>query len=152
MTSNIILQYRIAIVISRFNKEISDNLLQGALDEYNQICKDSCSNIDIFDVPGAFEIPGTIMKILKNNKKYHAIIALGNVIKGETAHFEYISSSVTNSISKISVNSDIPILYGILTAYNYEQALKRSNVKQLNKGGEVMNAAIKTIETYNKIL
>ena len=99
------------------------------------------------------------MKLLKNNaaedgwsRKYHAIIALGNVIKGKTAHFEYISSSVTNSISKISVNSDIPILYGILTAYNYEQALKRSNVKQLNKGGEVMNAAIKTIETYNKIL
>ena len=144
--------YKIAIVISQFNKEISDNLLEGALNEYSQTFKDSQSNIDIFDVPGAFEIPGTIMKILKNNKKYHAIIALGNVIKGETAHFEYISSSVTNSISKISVNSDIPILYGILTAYNYEQALKRSNVKQLNKGGEVMNAAIKTIETYNKIL
>ena len=144
--------YKIAIVISQFNKEISDNLLEGALNEYSQRFKDSQSNIDIFDVPGAFEIPGTIMKILKNNKKYHAIIALGNVIKGETAHFEYISYSVTNSISKISVNSDIPILYGILTAYNYEQALKRSNVKQLNKGGEVMNAAIKTIETYNKIL
>ena len=122
------------------------------MNEYSQRFKDSQSNIDIFDVPGAFEIPGTIMKILKNNKKYHAIIALGKVIKGETAHFEYISASVTNSISKISVNSDIPILYGILTAYNYEQALKRSNVKQLNKGGEVMNAAIKTIETYNRIL
>ena len=144
--------YKIAIVISQFNKEISDNLLEGALDEYSQTFEDSPSNVNIFDVPGAFEIPGAIMKILKNNKKYHAIIALGNVIKGETAHFEYISSSVTNSISKISVNSDIPILYGILTAYNYEQALKRSNVKQLNKGGEVMNAAIKTIETYNKIL
>ena len=144
--------YKIAIVISQFNKEISDNLLEGALDEYSQKFEDSRSNIEIFDVPGAFEIPGTIMKILKNNKKYHAIIALGNVIKGETAHFEYISSSVTNSISKISVNSDIPILYGILTAYNYEQALKRSDVKQLNKGGEVMNAAIKTIETYKKIL
>ena len=144
--------YKIAIVISQFNKEISDNLLEGALDQYSQTFEGSRSNIDIFDVPGAFEIPGAIMKILKNNKKYHAIIALGNVIKGETAHFEYISSSVTNSISKISVNSDIPILYGILTAYNYEQALKRSNVKQLNKGGEVMNAAIKTIETYNKIL
>ena len=144
--------YKIAIVISQFNKEISNNLLEGALDEYSQTFEDSRNNIDIFDVPGAFEIPGAIMKILKNNKKYHAIIALGNVIKGETAHFEYISSSVTNSISKISVNSDIPILYGILTAYNYEQALKRSNVKQLNKGGEVMNAAIKTIETYNKIL
>ena len=144
--------YKIAIVISQFNKEISDNLLQGALDEYNQTFEDSSNNIDIFNVPGAFEIPGTIMKILKNNKKYNAIIALGNVIKGETAHFEYISSSVTHSISKISVNSDIPILYGILTAYDYEQALKRSNKRQLNKGGEVMNAAIKTIETYNKLL
>jgi len=144
--------YKIAIVISQFNKEISDNLLEGALDKYNQIFKDSINNIDIFNVPGAFEIPGTIMKILKNNKKYNAIIALGNVIKGETAHFEYISSSVTHSISKISVNSDIPILYGILTAYDYEQALKRSDMRQLNKGGEVMNAAIKTIETYNKLL
>ena len=95
--------YKIAIVVSQFNKEISDNLLEGALDEYNQTFEDSRSNIDIFDVPGAFEIPGTIMKILKNNKKYHAIIALGNVIKGETAHFEYISSSVTHSISKIQI-------------------------------------------------
>jgi len=144
--------YKIAIVISQFNKEISDNLLEGALDEYENFFEDSRSNIDIFDVPGAFEIPGTIMKILKNNKKYNAIIALGNVIKGETAHFEYISSSVTNSISQISVKSDIPILYGVLTAYDYEQALKRSNKRQLDKGGEVMNAAIKTIETYNKLL
>ena len=143
---------KIAIVISQFNKEISDNLLEGALDEYDQTFENSSNNIDIFNVPGAFEIPGTIMKILKNNKKYKAIVALGNVIKGETAHFEYISSSVTNSISTISVNSDIPILYGILTAYDYNQALKRSDIKQLNKGGEVMNAAIKTIETYNKLL
>ena len=111
--------YKIAIVISQFNKEISDNLLEGALDEYNQTFEDSRSNIDIFDVPGAFEIPGTIMKILKNNKKYNAVLALGNIIKGETAHFEYIASSVTDSISSISVNSDIPILYGILTTYDY---------------------------------
>ena len=144
--------YKIAIVISQFNKEISDNLLEGALDEYDHIFEDSRSNIDIFDVPGAFEIPGTIMKILKNNKKYHAIITLGNVIKGETAHFEYISSSVTDSISAISRQSNIPVIYGILTTYNYEQALERADSNKKNKGGEVMDTAFKTILAYNKII
>ena len=143
--------YRIAIVVSEFNKEISDKLLEGALEAYVRAF-DNADNVDIINVPGAFEIPGTVMKILKNNKKYNAIVTLGNVIKGETAHFEYISYSVTQAISTISINADIPIIYGILTAHDYDQALKRADIKQFNKGGEVMNAAIQTIETYNKIL
>ena len=118
---------------------------------YGNLITDPKNNIYIFNVPGAFEIPGTVRKILKNNihpKKYNAIITLGSVIKGETAHFEYISSSVTDSISKLSIESDIPIIFGILTTYDFQQALERSDPNLKNKGGEFMQAAIDTIRLY----
>ena len=141
---------RIAVVISQFNKEISDKLLEGALDAYKQVYGNT-DNVDIFNVPGAFEIPGFVSEIITIKSSYHAFVTLGSVIKGETAHFEYISSSVTQSISTISLNSHIPIIYGILTTYNYQQAFDRADIKKLNKGGEVMSAALQAIETYNKI-
>ena len=143
---------KISIVISEFNKKISDNLLKGALDAYDNIIGGN-ENITIYKVPGAFEIPGTIIKILEQKtNKYDAILTLGSVIKGKTAHFEHISSSVTNTLSLISLSAKIPVIYGILTTYNLQQALKRSDPKRLNKGAELMKATIKTIETYNNIL
>ena len=109
------------------------------------------NDLQVFKVPGAFEIPGAVTQILKNNNDINAIVTLGCVIKGETAHFEYICSSVTNSISKLSLEANIPIIYGILTAYNFEQALERSDPNRKNKGGEVMQAAIDTIKTWSEI-
>ena len=141
--------FKIAIVVSQFNEAISNNLLIGATKKFNSLSSKK-NNLKIYKVPGAFEIPGIINLILKNNN-FDAIIALGNIIKGETAHFDYISSAVTNSISEISCRSQIPIIFGILTTYNYEQALERSDCKKKDKGGEVMSAAFSAINAYNSI-
>ena len=142
---------KIAIVISQFNKEISNALLDGAKACYE---KNNFSNNDllVYKVPGAFEIPSTVKQLLECRDDLDAIVTLGCVIKGETAHFEYISSSVTDSISQLSIESDIPIIYGILTAYDYEQAIERSEPSKKNKGGEVMQAAIDTRKTWDKII
>ena len=145
------MSYKIAIVASEFNKDISDNLILGAKKEYS---KDyTKNNIHIFIVPGAFEIPGTINKILSSNTSYDAIIGFGCVIKGETAHFEYICNAVSNGFISLSTRekTSIPIMFGVLTSYNYEQALERSDVNKKNKGGEVMRATLDTIKLYKKI-
>ena len=119
-------KYNIAIVASTFNEEITANLIKGAISE----ASNSKNNISLskFYVPGAFEIPGVVSKILRNKVKYDAIITFGCVIKGETAHFEYISNSVSNAIMNFSTNDsvDIPVMFGVLTTYNYKQALTRS--------------------------
>ena len=142
---------KIAIVASEFNKEITDNLIMGA--EHKFIENNfSVENINIYIVPGAFEIPSFIKNLIDKNEKYDAIIAFGSVIKGETAHFDYISDSVTDAIMNLSINNaGTPILYGILTTYNYEQALERSLVNKKNKGGEVMQAAIDFVNSINKL-
>ena len=141
---------RIAIVSSKFNEEVSDNLLKGAITCYNKNIGGIYKS-DVYIVPGAFEIPSTVKQLLKNNHDLDGIVTLGCVIKGETAHFEYISSSVTNSISKLSIKADIPIIYGILTTYDFKQAIERSDPNKKDKGGEVMQAAIDTIKIFKDI-
>ena len=141
---------KIAIVSSKFNEKISNNLLKGAINCYKNNYDDDLEN-SIYIVPGAFEIPSTVKQLLKNNHDLDGIVTLGCIIKGETAHFEYISSSVTASISNLSIEAKIPIIYGILTTYDFKQALKRSDPNKKNKGGEVMQAAIDTIKIYKDI-
>ena len=140
---------KIAIVLSEFNEKISNNLLNGAITCYKNNFSDN--GLGIYKVPVASESPSTVRQLFKNKHDLNAIVTLGCVIKGETAHFEYISSSVTDSISKLSLEANIPIIYGILTTYDYEQALERSDPSKKNKGGEVMQAAIDTIKTYRDI-
>ena len=141
---------KVVIVISTFDDLISNNLLEGATNKFIDLGGDN-KNLSIVSVPGAFEIPGAVTQVLNSKKDINAIVTLGCVVKGETAHFEYISSSVTDSLSQISTNAKIPIIYGILTTYNYEQALKRADKNKKDKGGEVMEAAFKTIGAYNQI-
>ena len=141
---------KIAIVLSEFNEEISNNLLQEAITCYQNNFDGNCGS-GIYRVPGAFEIPSTVKQLLKINHDLDAIVTLGCVIKGETAHFEFISSSVTDSISKISIEANIPIIYGILTTYDEQQALERSDPSRKDKGGEVMQAAIDTVKTWSNI-
>ena len=145
------MNYKIAIIVSEFNKDISNNLIIGAKKEYSKYCSDS--HIHIYDVPGAFEIPGAINKILNSDSIYDAIIGFGCVIKGETAHFEYICNSVSNGIISLALreSTSIPIMFGVLTTYNYDQALERSDINKKNKGGEVMRATLDTIKLYKKI-
>jgi 6,7-dimethyl-8-ribityllumazine synthase len=147
------LSYRIGIVVSRFNTPITDKLLKGvqqALTE-KEIPE---SNIDIYHVPGAFEIP-LMLKKLCAIKKYDGLISLGCVIKGETAHFEYICNSVSNLINSISCEFEIPIGFGVLTCYTAEQAYERSlddpiNAER-NKGYESAATVLEMIDNLKKL-
>lgn len=134
---------KIAVVVSKFNNEITGGLLKGALAELKRhsIAEE---DIKIIHTPGAFEIPLTA-KVLCKSKKYSAVICLGAVIKGETAHFEYISDSVSKAIMQLNMEYNIPVTFGVLTAYTDEQAIKRSSDDENNKGREAASAALEMI-------
>ena len=129
---------KILIVMANYYEQVSDGLLNSAK-------KRLPKPINLIKVPGVFEIP---VIIAKNIKKYDAFIALGCVIKGQTPHFDFISSAVTKGIMDISITHKKPIGYGILTCLNEKQALERSNPKQkkLGKGGEAAEAVIKILQ------
>ena len=143
-------KYNIVVVISEFNKPIIENLLQGALDAFiHHGGKES--SIRIHRVPGAFEIPGTIVQIIKNHSP-DAIVALGTVIRGETPHFDYIAGESAKGIAEISRSSNIPIINGILTTNNMNQAIDRSQTGGRNKGWDAMESALQTINVYQEIV
>ena len=124
----------IAVIISEFNKEIVDGLLEGckkALKDYK---------LDIIKVPGAFELPASAHKCVES-QKYDTVITLGCVIKGDTDHYDYICQAVSNGIMNISIKSNIPVLFGVLTCQNAQLAFERSRDNDFNKGFEVGNAA-----------
>lgn len=135
---------KIAIVASNFNKEITDGLLGGALNTLKENGYDE-EKITIIHCPGAFEIPFTAKKICES-KKYSVVICLGAVIRGETAHFEYISASVTSGIAKLNLEYDIPVIFGVLTCFTDEQAIARSSNNPDNKGDEAALAAIEMMK------
>ena len=141
----------IYIIASTFYKELTDQLLQGVNSEVinpkNKLHDDSI--ITIIKVPGAFEIPGMVNQIL-SNKNPDLIITLGVLIKGETNHFEYISDSVAHSISKLTISSNVPIIFGVITALNYEQASERALVSKKNKGAELMKTGLKMLKLYDQ--
>ena len=141
----------ISIIKSLFNPDISEGLLNGI---YNYLESNNLSSlkdsIRIYDVPGAFEIPGTAKQLI-NKSNSSCIICLGSVVKGETAHFEYISKGVTDGIMKLTLKSKIPIIFGVLTVFDYSQALSRASIEHRNKGAELIEAALLSIKTYNKI-
>ena len=139
----------IVIVVSEFNQPIIENLLQGALDAFAHHGGKE-SGMHIHRVPGAFEIPGTIVQIMKNHSP-DAIVALGAVIRGETPHFDYIAGESAKGIAEISRSSNIPIINGILTTDNATQAEDRSQVGGRNKGWDAMEAALQTINVYQEI-
>ncbi|WDI78333.1 6,7-dimethyl-8-ribityllumazine synthase [Candidatus Purcelliella pentastirinorum] len=138
---------KIAIIISRFNEFTNKNILESAIDVLKRIGEIQDKNITVIWVPGACELPITC-KIIAKNKKYHAIITLGTIIKGETLHFKSISSIVNKEIANISITHNIPIIIGVITANNIEQAINRSGMKFGNKGCE---AALTTLEMINII-
>ncbi len=134
---------KIGVVVSKFNIEITEGLLKGALAELKKQSISDAS-IKIFHTPGAFEIPLTA-KMLCKSKNYSAVICLGAVIKGETAHFEYISDVVSKAIMQLNLEYNIPVTFGVLTAYTDEQAKKRSSDDEYNKGREAASAALEMI-------
>jgi len=131
---------KFCIILARFNDFIGSKLLSGAVDELKRHgVKDE--NIDIVKVPGAFEIP-VIAQKLASSKKYNAIIALGAVIKGATPHFEYVSNEVAKGVAQVSLNTGVPVTFGVLTTDNIEQAIERAGTKAGNKGSDASRTAI----------
>jgi 6,7-dimethyl-8-ribityllumazine synthase len=135
---------RFAIVASRFNDFISRRLIDGATDALLRHGADE-KNIEIVRVPGSFEIP-LVAKKVASSKKYDAIICVGAVIRGATPHFEYISAEVAKGIAQVTLESEIPVAFGILTTDNIEQAIERAGTKSGNKGWD---AALSAIEMAN---
>ncbi|MCU0372230.1 MAG: 6,7-dimethyl-8-ribityllumazine synthase [Ignavibacteria bacterium] len=148
--------YKIAVISSRFNPEITGNLIKGAVKLFseNSIAGDK---ITFFNVPGAFEIPSVLEKICKKNSelKYDGILTIGCVIKGETAHFEYISSAVSGNINRIASEYSVPVGFCVLTCYTDEQAEARSRMdvcnSETNKGYEAASALLEMIDLMKKI-
>ena len=124
---------RVGIVAARFNEFITSKLVGGALDD-----------IDVAWVPGAFEIPLIASKMAKS-KKYDAVICVGAVIRGSTSHYDYVCSEVSKGIANVSLNSDIPVMFGVLTTDNIEQAIERAGSKAGNKGYECATGAIEMV-------
>jgi len=128
------------IVVSRFNDLITGKLLDGALDTLTRHGA-SEDDIDVARVPGSWEIPLTAQRMAESGD-YDAVIALGAVIRGETPHFEYVSNEATKGVAKATLDTDVPIAFGILTTDTTEQAIDRAGVKQGNKGSEAAESAI----------
>ena len=131
---------KLAIIVSKFNEFITEKLLEGCLQTLIQNGANE-KNIDAVKVPGAFGIP-TAAKNLIESKKYSAIICLGCVIRGETPHFDYICTTVSNEISHMGATFNIPIIFGVLTCENVDQAIERSSGKIGNRGTEAALAAM----------
>lgn len=135
---------KFAIVVSRFNDFISKRLLEGAIDTLlRHGAKEG--EIEAIWVPGAFEIPVVANKVARS-KKYDAVLCLGAVIKGSTPHFEYVSSEAAKGVAKVSMDTGIPVIFGVITAENLEQAIERAGTKDGNKGRD---AAVSAIEMAN---
>ncbi|MGI9569250.1 MAG: 6,7-dimethyl-8-ribityllumazine synthase [Desulfobulbia bacterium] len=137
---------KFALVVSRFNDFITERLLEGALDGLLRSGA-SDEDIDIVRVPGAYEIP-LMAKKMASTARYHAVICLGAVIRGATPHFDYVSAEVSKGIAMVSLESEIPVIFGIVTTDTIEQAIERAGTKAGNKG---WSAAISAIEMANLI-
>jgi len=125
---------KVAIIVGRFNSFIGERLLDGAADGLvRHGVKDK--DIDVYRVPGAFEIPFVAKKLAARTKgKYNAIICLGCVIRGATPHFEYVSSEVSKGVAQVMMDSGVPVSFGVLTVDTIEQAIERAGTKSGNKG------------------
>jgi 6,7-dimethyl-8-ribityllumazine synthase len=140
---------KFAIVISRFNEFISSKLLDGCVDTLLRHGAGESSQ-DIIWVPGAFEIPLIALKLAKS-KKYDAVICLGTVIRGATPHFEFVASEAAKGIAKVSLDTGVPCIFGVITADNIEQAIERAGTKDGNKGRDAAVSAIEMANLYSKI-
>ncbi|HDI6907111.1 TPA: 6,7-dimethyl-8-ribityllumazine synthase [Staphylococcus aureus] len=137
-------ELKVVIVVSRFNDFITGRLLEGAKDTLirHDVNED---NIDVAFVPGAFEIP-LVAKKLASSGNYDAVITLGCVIRGATSHFDYVCNEVAKGVSKVNDQTNVPVIFGILTTESIEQAVERAGTKAGNKGAE---AAVRAIEMAN---
>lgn len=131
---------KFCILVSRFNEFITSKLLSGAIDELTRHGVKE-NNITVVWSPGAFEIPVLAKKVAESGA-YDAIIALGAVIRGSTPHFDYVSAEISKGVATVSLNTGVPVIFGVLTTENIEQAIERAGTKAGNKGSDAAKSAI----------
>jgi len=140
---------RFGLVVSRFNDFITSNLLTGSLDVFSQ-CGIDEADLKVLKVPGAFELPQAARKLCSTGN-FDAVVCLGAVIRGETSHFDYICAEVSRGMGQVGLEFNIPVLFGVLTTENLEQAVARSGSGSSNKGRETALAAIEMATLYKKL-
>ena len=140
---------KIGVVVSRFNEMLSTRLLGGAQDALNRHGV-SDKDVDVAWVPGAFEIP-LLAQRMASSGKYDAVIALGVIIRGGTPHFEYVASEVSKGVAHASLSTNVPVMFGVVTADSIEQAVERAGTKQGNKGWDAAVAAIEMANLLKKV-
>ncbi len=140
---------RVAVVVSRFNETVTTKLLQGAEECLaHHGCTDDRRTV--IRVPGAWEIPLVAKKILEQ-RQHDAVIALGALIRGETAHFEYLSEQVARALGRLGLEFGVPVVFGVLTTYNGEQAVARAGGDHSDKGREAATTAMEMIDLYRRL-
>ncbi len=140
---------KFAVVVSRFNGFVTEQLLKGALDALSRHgARDS--DVDVYKVPGSFELP-QLAKKLASAGRYDAIVALGAIIRGGTPHFDYLSRAVTRGLMQVAVEANCPVSFGVLTCDSVDQAVERSGTKAGNKGFEAAAAAVESANLYRDI-
>lgn len=142
-------QLKCAIVISRFNQLVTEKLLSGALNRFMEFGVKE-NQIKTIWVPGAVEIP-LIAKQLAKTKRYDAILCLGAVVRGETNHYDYVCQQVSFGCQQVALEYEVPVIFGVLTTQNKEQAFARASGERSNKGAEVANAAMMMVESMREI-
>ena len=140
---------KVGIVVARFNEFITSKLLGGAVDALKRENVND-DDIDVAWVPGAFEIPLIADKMAKSGK-YDAVICLGAVIRGSTSHYDYVCAEVSKGVAHVSLNSGIPVMFGVLTTDNIEQAIERAGTKAGNKGFECAQGAIEMVNLIRNL-
>ena len=141
---------RFGVVVSRFNDFITSNLLVGALEGFKE-SRVNEANLKILKVPGAFEIPQAAKKLCSTGISIDAVVCLGAVIRGETSHFDYICAEASRGIGQVGLEFNIPVLFGVLTTENLEQAIARSGSGSSNKGRETALAAVEMATLYKEM-
>ncbi|MEO0239178.1 MAG: 6,7-dimethyl-8-ribityllumazine synthase [candidate division WOR-3 bacterium] len=139
---------KVAIVVSRFNEFVTERLVKEAVEELIQNGVEK-NDIDVYKVPGSFEITVVIKRLLEK-KKYHGILALGAVIRGDTPHFEYVAGEVTRGIGRLTLDYGIPIAFGIITADTMDDAIERAGGKKGNKGRDSARALLEILGLLEK--
>lgn len=141
--------FRFAIVVSRWNDFLTSKLLDGALDALESTGADE-SAVEVFKVPGSFEIPLTALKAAQSGN-FDAVIAIGVVIRGETPHFDYVAGQAASGVAQAAMQTGVPVMFGVVTTDTVEQAMNRSGVKSGNKGYEAAMSAIEVVNLYREM-
>jgi len=140
---------KLAIVAGRFNGFITERLVEGAVDTFVRLGGDE-THVTIARCPGAFEIPGVARRLVES-KQFDAVITLGAVIRGATAHFDYVAGECAKGVGKLAESSKIPVIFGVLTTDTIEQAVERAGTKAGNKGADATMAAVEMARLYGNI-